>query len=52
MTLSQYIYMHHDGVKAAFARAQGVSPAQVTQWLKKDCVVVDGRLYSFRRELS
>tara|TARA_R110002050_G_C8538086_1_gene479304 strand:- start:3 stop:191 length:189 start_codon:yes stop_codon:yes gene_type:complete len=51
LTLSQYIKKEHSGNQAAFARIQGVSPQQVTKWLNLDCVVVDSKLYSFRRVL-
>ena len=52
MNLAEYIKKEHSGNQAAFARIQGVSPQQVTKWLNLDCVVVDGKLYSFRRVLG
>ena len=35
-----------------FANAQGIKPSQVTAWLKKDFIVVDGVMYAPRRELK
>jgi DNA-binding transcriptional regulator YdaS (Cro superfamily) len=46
-----YIAEEFGGSQRAFASAQGVQPAQVTQWLNKKFIVVDGVLYSARREL-
>jgi len=51
MILAEYIKKEHGGNQAAFARFQDVSPQQVTKWLNLDCVVVDSKLYSFRRVL-
>lgn len=51
-TLGEYIAEEFSGSQRAFAAAQGVQPAQVTQWLKKDFIVVDDVLYSRRRELK
>jgi len=47
-----YINQEFGGSQRAFALAQGVQPAQVTQWLNKGFIVVDDNLYSPRRELS
>lgn len=52
MPLIDYINKHYNGSKASFARAVVVSPAQVTQWLKKDFIVVNGKLYSYRRDVD
>lgn len=52
MKLIKYIEKHYDGNQKAFAASQGVKPQQVTQWLKKDFIVIDGLLYSPRRELE
>ena len=38
--------------QTAFAKAIGVEPAQITQWLAKDFIVVSGMLYSPRRKLE
>ena len=43
--LTDYIAKHYSGNQAAFARAVGVQPAQVTQWLKSSYVVISGNLY-------
>lgn len=51
-TLLEWIDLHFDGNQRAFAAAQGVQPPQVTQWIQKDFIVVDGQLYSPRRELN
>lgn len=52
MTLREYISKHFGGNQSAFARAQGVQKAQVTQWLAKDFIVVNHKLYSHRRDLN
>lgn len=52
MKLTDYIKAHHNNNQAAFAKSQGVSPQQVTKWLNMGCVVVNGTLYSPRRELK
>ena len=51
-TLLEYIDKEFGGNQAAFARAQHVKRPQVTQWLNKDFIVVDGALYSHRRDLE
>ena len=51
-TLLEWIKLHFGGNQSAFAAAQGVMPPQVTQWIQKDFIVVDGQLYSPRRELK
>ena len=52
LTLAEYISQHFNDSQKAFADAQNVAPAQVTQWLKKDFIVVDRVLYSKRRNLN
>lgn len=52
MQLIEYIEKHYNGSQADFARAQGVQAPQITQWIKKGFIVVDGVLYSPRRELE
>ena len=52
MSLQEYIDKHFGGSQAAFAKAQGVKPPQVTQWIHKGFIVVDDVLYSPRRELE
>lgn len=51
-TLLEFIALHFGGNQSAFAKAQGVKPPQVTQWLQKEFIVVNGQLYSPRRELK
>lgn len=50
--LKDYIDSEFGGSQRAFASAQGVQPAQVTQWLNKGFIVVRGELYSPRRKLN
>lgn len=52
LTLAEYISHRFEGSQKAFAEAQNVAPAQVTQWLKKDFIVVNDVLYSARRALT
>ena len=52
LELIDYIELHHSGNQAAFGRAQGVKPQQVAKWLDMGCIVVDGKLYSPRREVK
>ena len=51
MKLLDYIIKHYGGNQAAFARAQGVKPPQVSQWIDKGFIVIGQKLYSPRREL-
>jgi hypothetical protein len=51
MRLGEYIERHHSGSQADFARACGVKPQQVTKWIAMGCIVVDGKLYSPRRDI-
>ena len=51
-TLLEWIDLHFEGNQRAFAAVQGVQPPQVTQWIQKDFIVVDGKLYSLRRVLK
>ena len=52
MKLNNYIEKHHNNNKAAFAATQDTTPQQVTKWVNMKCIVVDGVLYSPRRELK
>ncbi len=52
MSLKEYIEKYFNGSQKSFAQAQGVQAAQVTQWLKKDFIVVNDVMYSPRRELN
>ncbi|MER5131441.1 hypothetical protein [Serratia marcescens] len=51
MKLDAYISANYPS-QAAFAREVGVSPAQVTQWIRKGFIVLNGELFSPRRELE
>ena len=51
MKLDAYISANYPS-QAAFAREVGVSPAQVTQWISKGFIVLNGELFSPRRELE
>ena len=51
MNLQAYIKKYYRGIQADFARASGVQPQQVTQWIDKGFIVVRGKLYSPRRDL-
>ena len=50
MKLKDYIF-NNDLKKKDFAKAQGVDPCVVSQWLRDGYIVFDGDLYSKRREL-
>jgi DNA-binding transcriptional regulator YdaS (Cro superfamily) len=52
MSLLDYIAVNYGGSQSTFAKAQGVQPPQVTQWIKKKFIVIDGVLYSPRRILE
>ena len=52
MQLIDYIKNEHSGNQAAFAQFVNVKPQQITQWINKGFIVVDGVLYSPRRELK
>lgn len=52
MDLLDYIAANYSGSQADFAKAQGVKPPQVTQWINKKFIVLDHVLYSPRRELE
>ena len=44
-SLNEYIQTHHNGNNSAYARTLGVSQHQVQRWLKRDCMVIDGKVY-------
>ncbi|RYM60192.1 hypothetical protein BSR03_17260 [Serratia proteamaculans] len=52
MKLIDYIEKYFNGNKSAFARHEGVDQAYVYKWLKMECIIVDGKLYSPRREMN
>ena len=47
MKLSEYIDTHpcFNGNISAYARTQGVRYDQVARWIKRGCMVIDGRVY-------
>lgn len=51
MKLEEFIKNHYDS-QADFARVQGVTRQQVTKWLNADFRVINGRLFSYRRDLK
>lgn len=51
MPLLKYIEERFAGSQADFARHVGVMRPQVTQWINKGFVVIDGVLYSPRRSV-
>ncbi len=51
MKLRDYIQENFGGSQRAFAAAQGVKPQQVTQWINREFIVVDNKLYSPRRKM-
>jgi hypothetical protein len=54
MPLKDYINLFYKGEKPKtdFANSEGVQAPQVTQWIKKNFMVVDHELMSHRRFLS
>lgn len=50
MPLKKYIDDNCSSL-AEFARLCGVLPQQVTKWISMGCIVVDGKLYSPRRDV-
>jgi len=52
MNLIHYIAVNHSSNQREFAKAQGVKPPQVTQWIVKNFIVVDHVLYAPRRKLN
>ena len=45
MKLSEYIQAHHNGNISAYAKTLGVRYDQVGRWLKRGCMVIDGKVY-------
>lgn len=52
MKLSEHIDLFFNGNKSAFAKSMSVTPQQVTKWVNDDWIIVDGNLYSPKRELA
>lgn len=48
--LAEYIAKNYES-QAAFARAVGVKPGQVSYWLSRGYVVIDGSLYGVVRPI-
>ena len=45
MKLKEHIITHHNGNISAYAKTLGVRYDQVGRWLKRDCMVIDGKVY-------
>ena len=45
MKLKEYIAEHHSGNVSAYAKTLGVRYDQVGRWLKRDCMVIGGKVY-------
>jgi len=43
--LTDKIQTHHNGNISAYAKTLGVRYDQVSRWLKRDCMVIDGKVY-------
>lgn len=51
MKLTEHIELFYGGNKSAFAKSMNVTPQQVTKWVNDDWVIIDGTIYSPRRDL-
>lgn len=51
-SLTDYIDEKYKGNKSEFAKSQNVKPQQITEWVNKEFIVIDGVLYSPRRSLE
>lgn len=51
-SLADYIAENYKGNQSAFARANGVQRAQVSQWLKAEYIVIGDKLCAVRRTLN
>ena len=51
MPIKEYIALMYES-QAHFARVQGVAPAQVTQWINMNCIVINEIIYSPRRNIK
>nr|WP_147195986.1 helix-turn-helix domain-containing protein [Pantoea sp. CCBC3-3-1] len=52
MPLTEYIAARFGGNQSEFARHVGVNRQQVTRWINEGFIVVDGILYSPRRNIT
>lgn len=50
MSLKEYIDKNYSS-QADFALACGVLPQQVTKWISMGCIVLNGKMYSPRRDV-
>jgi len=50
MPLKKYIEENFHSL-AEFARLCDVKPQQVTKWINMECIIVNGKLYSPRRDV-
>ena len=51
-TLKEYINSEHGGSQVECAKRMGVSKQQMTRYLREDMLVIDGKLYLFRRKMN
>ncbi len=51
-SLADFITENFDGNQSAFARANNVQRAQVTQWIKAGYIVIGDKLCAVRRVIS
>ncbi len=51
-SLADFIAENFNGNQSAFARANGVQRAQVSQWLKAGYIVIDDKLCAVRRVIN
>lgn len=51
MPLLEYINENFSGSQVEFAKYLDVKPQQITQWIGKGFIVVNGILYSPRRDI-
>lgn len=52
MKLSEHIELFFGRNKSAFAKSMNVTPQQVTKWVNDEWIIIDGTLYSPRRDLT
>ena len=45
MKLIEHIKEHHDSNVSEFARLYGVRHDQVGRWVKRECIIEDGKVY-------
>lgn len=51
MEIGEYIRLHYNGSQAAFARHIGVSSPAVSMMKRNGFIIIDGRIWSARRNL-